>query len=114
MISTDLPECLPNIRDNAVRNHVDIEVQELNWQRGEVIHADVILGADIVWVKEIVPHLAYQLGKLKNDRSIILLCNKIRSNMVHDYFLAQLDLHNLAYSIIHQENNHHIAEILFK
>jgi hypothetical protein len=90
---------------------VEIEVRELDWSKGDIIQADIILGADLVWIKEILPHLASQLRCLKIPSNSILLCNKIRSQIVHNTFLQELSSQGLSYNLLYQENSHEIAEI---
>lgn len=68
VILTDLPYALDNtravVKANAASVPGRISVVELDWTAPQPLDADVILGADVVWVADLIPPLVDTLREL--------------------------------------------------
>ena len=85
---TDLPYCLPNLREAArLNSHLPgpTRLAALDWFAPEdgiaaLGHVDIVLGADVVWVEELIPALVRTLALLlRRPRVYCLLAHQTRS-----------------------------------
>ncbi|CAG9326790.1 unnamed protein product [Blepharisma stoltei] len=90
VIATDLGEVLIGARRNIERNSVTIDCVELDWFSPFRIDADIIISADVVWIRELIKPYVQTLRLQLTDTNYAILCNKIRSIPIHREFKAEL------------------------
>lgn len=99
---TDLPYVIPNLEAAATRNaHLPgrTRVAELDWFTPEealaaapfLATADVVLGADVVWLEELIPGLVRTLALLlRRAGSFALIAHQTRSTRSDQLLFQQL------------------------
>ena len=81
VLATDIPSAVPLLRKNIRRNTQGetIRVSPLDWTSfTHPGHFDLILGADLVYIKEMFPHLLSLLTQLASQHTTIYMSSKIR------------------------------------
>jgi hypothetical protein len=99
---TDLPYCLPNLREAArLNSHLPgpTRLATLDWFAPEdgiaaapwIGEADIVLGADVVWVEELIPGLVRTIAVLlRRPRVYCLLAHQTRSRRGDEMLLRLL------------------------
>ena len=80
---TDRPVALPMLHQNVQRNAVqNVRVHELTWGQKNLDEFsppyDVIIGADIIYIEDTFDDLLATVGRLSDDRTIVVLSCQIR------------------------------------
>jgi len=118
---SDLPYCLPNLRATVARNGHLVKagaqppaVGELDWtapQRSSLPglqSMDIVVGADVVWVEELIPPLVSTLAWLSAGPAppAILLAHQTRSTRGDDLLHAELAQAGLRATAVPPELHH--------
>jgi predicted nicotinamide N-methyase len=115
---TDLPYCLPNLELAAARNaHLPgrAHVAPLDWfapaaaltAAPAMAQASLVLGADVVWVEELIPGLVDTLATLlQRPGSTALIAHQTRSTRGDELFLRHLTEARLRVQRVPRERQH--------
>merc|ERR1712154_292145 len=87
-----------NSKKKKVENPMDrVDVMELDWFQCEKSMKDhdgiidVVIGSDVIWIKELVPALVDTLQylyeyKMNKEGAVIIIAEQVRSKLVSDLF----------------------------
>jgi predicted nicotinamide N-methyase len=115
---TDLPYCLPNLEAAAQRNaHLPgaSTAAALDWFAVEpalagapaLAEADLVLGADVVWVEELIPGLVGALAALlRRPGSVALVAHQTRSTRSDELLFRLLAEARLMVALVPREQHH--------
>lgn len=114
VMSTDLEYVLGNLRDNVAENHLQdaIDCFEMDWFAAESSkmpeQVDYILGADVVWVPELVPPFVETLKQLTkvNPNADIILSHQTRALKTDNLLFDLLAKHGVELDCVSQETMH--------
>lgn len=111
VIASDLQEVVKITEKNSKYNGLDVSTRVLDWTCPEYIECDLLVFADCVWVMQLVDPLVRTLKLLITERNQCLGCFKIRSNLVHEYFLRTLEENSLVFEKVFEDDQFVVAEI---
>lgn len=115
---TDLPYCLPNLEAAAQRNaHLPgaTSIAALDWfnvgpalaAAPALAEADLVLGADVVWVEELIPGLVGALAALlRRPGSVALVAHQTRSTRSDELFFRLLQEARLVAALVPRAQHH--------
>lgn len=111
IIASDLQEVVKITEKNSKFNGLDLETRVLDWTCPEYIECDLLIFADCVWVMQLVDPLVRTLKLLITEKNQCLACFKIRSNLVHEYFLKTLEENLLCLKNVYEDDQFIVSVI---
>ena len=109
VVATDLPNVIEVAARNMERNHLDIQTRVVDWNHPQFIKADLILMADVIWMKPLIGPLTNTIKTLLIEHTSALLVNKKRSSLDFQYFVDQLN--GFAVELLETRSGHNIYAI---
>lgn len=111
MIATDLPEVIPLTASNALHNKQEIDCKVLDWYSPYTVQCDLIIISDVVWVSSLVKPLVNTLKVLLTPNNFAIMCYKLRSNIVHQGFIDELNSQAILIDLVAQIESHTIWKL---
>ncbi len=113
---TDLEYALPNLKASVALNaHLyksEVRVGELDWFHPAkstlpgLLTSTLIIGADVVWVEELIPALASTLAYLSHGEVPVVLAHQTRSTRGDELLFSELRSHGFSVEVASKDSHH--------
>lgn len=113
---TDLEYALPNLQATVQLNsHLyksEVKVGELDWFQPTkstipgLLTSNLIIGADVVWVEELIPPLASTLAYLSHGEVPVVLAHQTRSTRGDELLFSELRSHGFKVEVAPKDAHH--------